>query len=142
MKKNMSILSLLLGLFVSIPFLSSCGDDDDDYYDNVGWEHPIIGKWCSYDYRGNMIDNHNQSDYQYQEPDYTELDVQPGACRIRMYDSYRNCKRTDYGTYKIRDNSRLLVWWDSMGDGLEWSMPIEINGDEMVTGGDTHWKRI
>ena len=89
-----------------------------------------------------MIDNHNQSDYQYQEPDYTELDVQPGACRIRMYDSYRNCKRTDYGTYKIRDNSRLLVWWDSMGDGLEWSMPIEINGDEMVTGGDTHWKRI
>lgn len=140
MKKNISILSLLLCLFVCIPFLSSCGDDDDDF-DSVGWEHPIIGRWYSYDYRGNMIDTHNMDDYQYQAPAYTELDVEPGQCSIRMYDSNHNCRRTDYGTYKIRNNSTLYVWWDSMGDGLLSTKPIEFNGDEMVVGGTQHWKR-
>lgn len=111
MKKTISILSLLLGLFVCVPLLTACGDDDDD--DSL--KYSLIGTWYSYNY---------------ENAPYTELNfLEENICYKRKYQSDRTTlKEKDEGTYKVKGNS-LRIWWDS-DQKKAWGQKV---GDSLLT---------
>ena len=136
MKKNMSILGLLLALFLCVPFLAACGDDDDNEL-----PLPIQGKWYSLDYLFNL----RTEDNKWRHAAYTELLVcrypdSGNECQIWIYDSDRSLIKKDHGTFKL-NKSHLTVWWDDINQGRPVDMYVEINGDEMIAGVST-WTRI
>ncbi len=88
MNKSISILSLLLGLFVCFPFLSSCGDDDDN--------NPLLGVWrvtLKYGWSKKRTFN---TDYTFTDRDYRN----------------DNLRAEINGKYKIEDNKLTLLFDD------------------------------
>jgi hypothetical protein len=129
MKKSISILSLLLGLFVCIPFLASCGDDDDE--DGRTSANSLIGTWY-------VVSDHEKSD------PYTEMSFyEDNTCSWRAYKADRSTiTDSDHGTYKVEGNV-LSIWWDSEKGYGPLTCTFSISGNKMTTseGGGTIWTR-
>lgn len=129
MKKTISIMSLLLGLFVCLPLLTACGNDDDDGDGSLS--NALIGTWY-------VVSDNEKSD------PYTEITfLEDNTCQWRAYLADRNTLTdSDWGTYKVAGNT-LSIWWESeKGYGpLTWTFSIK--GNKMTTseGGGTVWTR-
>ena len=123
MKKKLSILSLLFGLFVCVTVFCSCSKDDDN---GSSASNPLVGTWCTVDGDG----------------DYTELIYKADMTCIRFEHQRESnkIKETNYGRYQINGNL-LSIWWD--GNTKAWTCMFSINGNEMTTdeGGGTTWTR-
>lgn len=112
MKKDFSIISLILGMFVSIALFSSCSKDDDDSSSN-----PIVGTWYT-------------EVYGYEEITYNA----DGTCTYRDYKSdKKTVSYSDSGTYSI-DGNKLTIWWND--ESSAWTTTFSINGNKMTTSED------
>ena len=125
MNKRLSILSLMLGLLVSVALFSACGSDDDDS------SNPIVGTWWI-EKGGN----------------YTEMTFNSNkTCTWWNYKTDRTTLiRSDKGTYEINGKT-LVIWWESEKEYWEesgpWSTTFTIEGNKMITteGNGNTWTR-
>ena len=110
------MLSLMLGLFVSVSLFSACSSDDD--------VNPIVGTWYT-------------EVYGYEEITYNA----DGTCTYRDFKSdKKTISYSDTGTYKV-DGNRLTIWWNDEDDAL--TITFSISGNKMTTSedGGTVWTR-
>ncbi len=128
MKKSVSILGLLLGLFLCVPFFTSCGDDDEG---GGGSSNSIVGTW------------YTVSDGEKSSP-YTEMTFNSDyTCSWREYKADRTTVTdSDFGTYQVEGNT-LSVLWDSEKKYGPLTWTFSISGNKMTTseGGGTVWTR-
>ena len=129
MKKSLSILSLLFGLFVCVTLFSACGGDDDK--DAPPSTNPIVGTW--------WIENESKG-YKY----YTEITYNAdNTCtwsRYRYEGDTKNLIDSKSGTYKIDGNQLSILY---KGSDKPWSTTFTISGNIMTTteGGGSTWTR-
>lgn len=128
MKKSLSILSLLFGLFVCVTLFSACGGDDDK---DAPSTNPIVGTW--------WIENESKG-YKY----YTEITYNAdNTCtwlRYRYEGDTKNLIDSKSGTYKIDGNQLSILY---KGSDKPWSTTFTISGNIMTTteGGGSTWTR-
>lgn len=118
MKKLGFMMSLMLGLFVSVCALTACSSDDDD---DKSTSNPLVGTWYS--------DSENQYAEITFKADYT--------CTSREYNSDRTkIEYSDRGTYEIAGNT-LSIWWESAKSNWDkegpWTTIFTISGNKMTT---------
>ena len=95
--KNLGfMMSLMLGLFVSVCALTACSSDDDD-------DVSIYGTWC-YDY-------FNDGETVYVETTFKEN----GTCTEYSYNSDKSYESTMNGTFKV-DGNKLSIWWEGSNE--------------------------
>ena len=129
MKKSLSILSLLFGLFLCVTLFSACGGDDDK--DAPPSTNPIVGTW--------WIENESKG-YKY----YTEITYNAdNTCswsRYRYEGDTKNLIDSKSGTYKIDGNQLSILY---KGSDKPWSTTFTISGNIMTTteGGGSTWTR-
>ena len=129
MKKSISFLSLLFGLFVCVTVFSACGGDDDK--DAPPSTNPIVGTW--------YIENESKG-YKY----YTEITYNAdNTCtwsRYRYEGDTKNLIDSKSGTYKIDGNQLSILY---KGSDKPWSTTFTISGNIMTTteGGGSTWTR-
>lgn len=130
MKKNLSILSLLFGLFVCVTVFSACSKDDDK--GSSSSSNPIVGTW--------WIENESKG-YKY----YTELtynaDYTCTYLRYRYEGDNKNLIDTKTGTYAIDGNKLSILY---KGSDKPWSTTFTVSGNTMTTteaGGSTWTKK-
>ena len=129
MKKTISFLSLLFGLFVCVTLFSACGGDDDK--DAPPSTNPIVGTW--------WIENESKG-YKY----YTEITYNAdNTCtwsRYRYEGDTKNLIDSKTGTYKIDGNQLSILY---KGSDKPWSTTFTISGNIMTTteGGGSTWTR-
>ena len=129
MKKSLSILSLLFGLFLCVTLFSACGGDDDK--DAPPATNPIVGTW--------WIENESKG-YKY----YTEITYNAdNTCswsRYRYEGDTKNLIDSKSGTYKIDGNQLSILY---KGSDKPWSTTFTISGNIMTTteGGGSTWTR-
>lgn len=131
-KKFISVLSLTLGLFVSMFAFTACGSDDDN---NETSSNPIVGTW--------WVENTSKGYIKYTEITYN-ADL---TCTWREYEQDRTTlKRSDTGKYKV-EGSTLSIWWNSEKKYWEedgpWTTIFTISGNKMTTteAGGTTWTK-
>ena len=140
MKKSISFLSLLFGLFVCVTLFSACGGDDDkfsacggdDDKDAPPSTNPIVGTW--------YIENESKG-YQY----YYEMTFNAdNTCmwwRYRYEGDSKTLIDSKSGTYKI-DGNQLSILYN--GEEKPSTKTFTINGNKMTTseaGGSTWTKK-
>ena len=130
MKKSLSILSLLFGLFVCVTLFSACGGDDDK--DAPPSTNPIVGTW--------YIENESKG-YRY----YYEMTFNAdNTCmwwRYRYEGDSKTLIDSKTGTYKIDGNQLSILY---KGDEKPSTKTFTINGNKMTTseaGGSTWTKK-
>jgi len=130
MKKSLSFLSFLFGLFVCVAVFSACGGDDDK--DAPPSTNPIVGTW--------YIENESKG-YKY----YTEITYNAdNTCtwsRYRYEGDTKNLIDSKTGTYKIDGNQLSILY---KGSDKPWSTTFTISGNIMTTteaGGSTWTKK-
>ena len=125
MNKSISILSLLLGLIVCIPFLSSCGDDDDN--------NPLLGTWYFTGKLGWLQRTFN-TDYT-----FTDRDYRNDGIRAEIN-----------GKYKIEDNKLTLLFDDhytyladhySPADRISGTYTFVIEGNRLTIYDERTWTK-
>lgn len=134
MKKLGFMMSLMLGLFVSVCALTACSSDDDD--DNNS-SNPLVGTWYTIGSGGKD-----------EETIYTEITYKADyTCTWREYKADQTTIiGSDTGTYEINGNA-LYIWWERekkywQEDG-PWTTTFSINGNKMTTTekGGTTWTK-
>lgn len=129
MKKSLSILSLLFGLFVCVTLFSACGGDDDK--DTPSSTNPLVGTW--------YVENESKG-YRY----YTELTFNADyTCtwwRYRYEGDSKNLIDSKTGTYKIDGNRYYIYFSDQEKPSTK---TFTINGNKMITSeaGGTTWTK-
>ena len=129
MKKTISFLSLLFGLFVCVTLFSACGGDDDK--DAPPSTNPIVGTW--------WIENESKG-YKY----YTELTYNADyTCmwwRYRYEGDSKTLIDSKTGIYKIDGNQLSILY---SGSEKPWTTTFTISGDKMITteGSGNTWTR-
>ena len=129
MKKTISFLSLLFGLFVCVTLFSACGGDDDK--DAPPSTNPIVGTW--------YIENESKG-YKY----YTELTYNADyTCmwwRYRYEGDSKTLIDSKTGIYKIDGNQLSILY---SGSEKPWTTTFTISGDKMITteGSGNTWTR-
>ena len=115
MKKKLSILSLLFGLFVCVTVFSACGGDDDES------SNPLVGTWwIRYIEKGKY---HS----------YDELTFNADlTCSINEYneDGELKLSYSNKGIYKI-DGNYLTIWWNH-SDNKPSTTVFSIKGNQLV----------
>lgn len=129
MKKSISILSLLLGLFVCMPLMTACGGDDDEGGRTSA--NALIGTWY-------IVGDHEKS------TPYTEITFMgDNTCQWRAYLADRSTLTdSEWGTYKVADNT-LSIWWEREKDKGALTWTFSISGNKLTTseGGGRVWTR-
>lgn len=100
MKKSISFLSPLFGLFICASLFSACNSDDDN-----GSSNPLVGTWwIRYIEKGRY---HSYAEQTF-NADFT--------CSCAEYDEDKGMKlsSSDTGTYKV-DGNTLTIWWKENG---------------------------
>ena len=122
MKKKLSILSLLFGLFVCVTVFCSCSKDDDN---GSSASNPLVGTWYTVDGDG----------------DYTEMTFEKDMTFTwREYDiTGTNLKDSDSGTYNIVEDLLYTTW-------KKYSVKprkFRVEGNHLITDedGGTTWTR-
>lgn len=131
MKKLISILSLALGLFVSVTAFVACGSNDEE---NGSSSNPLVGTWYTTEPNddGHYYTITFKADYtctwfEYDDPnDQTSFDA-------------------DTGKYTVEGN-KLAIWWDSEKEWWDegpWTTTFSITGNKMITteNGGTTWTK-
>ena len=98
MKKKLSILSLLFGLFVCVTLFSACGGDDDDKKESPA-SNPLVGTW-----RAEVVEKGEQqywdltfnADFSWSVLEYNKED------KTIIHNS-------DGGTYKFMDDTTIIL---------------------------------
>ena len=129
MKKSLSVLSLLFGLFVCVTVFSACGGDDDK--DAPPSTNPIVGTW--------YIENESKGYRYYYEMTYN-ADNTCTWLRYRYEGDTKNLIDSKSGTYKIDGNQLSILY---KGSDKPWSTTFTISGNIMTTteGGGSTWTR-
>ena len=118
MKKLGFMMSLMLGLFVSVCALTACSSDDDG-----DGNASLYGTWC-YDYKNG--DN---------ETVHVEITLNKDfTCKLRRYCDHaeHNYDVTITGTYEI-DGNKLSILWD--GSSIPEVSTFEIKGNKAYIDG-------
>ena len=128
MKKLISILSLTVGLLVSVVAFTACSSDNDE--SGSSSLSSIVGTWYT-------------EGVEKGQPTYTEVTYNADlTCTWRDYKSDKTTiKETDSGKYKVEGN-KLSIWWNS-DHGDVWTTTFTISGNKMTTteGGGTVWTK-
>lgn len=129
MKKLISILSLTVGLLVSVAAFTACSSSDNDEGGSSS-SSSIVGTWYT-------------EGVEKGQPTYTEITYNADlTCTWRDYKSDKTTiKDTDSGKYKVEGN-KLSIWWNS-DHGDVWTTTFTISGNKMTTteGGGTVWTK-
>lgn len=128
MKKNITLLSLLLSLLVCSVFVS-CSKDDDVDENQSTITNPLVGTWVADDNKTVIT---FKADF---------------SCSRGKYDSgHTTINYIDTGVYEI-DGHKLSIWWESESkywdeDG-PWTTTFTINGNTMNTseGNGVSWTK-
>lgn len=122
MKKSLSVLSLLFGLFVCVTLFSACGGDDDK--DAPSSTNPIVGTW--------YVDKNDE---------HTEMTFEKDMTFTwRVYDiTGTNLKDSDSGTYNIVEDLLYTTWKKYSAKPRK----FRVEGNHLITdeAGGTTWTR-
>ena len=122
MKKSISFLSLLFGLFVCVTLFSACGGDDDK--DAPSSTNPIVGTW--------YVDKNDE---------HTEMTFEKDMTFTwRVYDiTGTNLKDSDSGTYNIVEDLLYTTWKKYSAKPRK----FRVEGNHLITdeAGGTTWTR-
>ena len=122
MKKSLSILSLLFGLFMCVTVFSACGGDDDK--DAPPSTNPIVGTW--------YVDKNDK---------HTEMTFEKDMTFTwREYDiTGTNLKDSDSGTYNIGEDLLYTTWKKYSAKPRK----FRVEGNHLITdeAGGTTWTR-
>ena len=129
MKKSLSFLSFLFGLFVCVTVFCACGGDDDK--DAPPSTNPIVGTW--------YIENESKGYRYYYEMTYN-ADNTCTWSRYRYEGDIKTLIDSKTGTYKIDGNQLSILY---KGSDKPWSTTFTISGNIMTTteGGGSTWTR-
>ena len=97
MKKKLSILSLLFGLFVCVTLFSACGGDDDDKKESPA-SNPLVGTW--------RAEVEEKGEQQYWEMTFN-ADFSWSAMEYNKED--KKIHDSDSGTYKFMDDTTIIL---------------------------------
>ena len=102
MKKKLSILSLLFGLFVCVTVFCACGGDSDDNEKVSPSSNPLVGTWWIRYIEKGIYHSYDELTF---NADLT--------CSLNEYneDGELKLSYSDKGTYKI-DGDYLTIWWN------------------------------
>ena len=122
MKKSITFLSLLFGLFVCVTAFSACGGDDDK--DAPSSTNPIVGTW--------YVDKNDE---------HTEMTFEKDMTFTwRVYDiTGTNLKDSDSGTYNIVEDLLYTTWKKYSAKPRK----FRVEGNHLITdeAGGTTWTR-
>ena len=122
MKKTISFLSLLFGLFVCVTLFSACNKDDDK--GSSSSTNPIVGTWC--------VDKNDK---------HTEMTFEKDMTFTWMvYDiTGTNLKDSDSGTYNIVEDLLYTTWKKHSANPRK----FRVEGNHLITdeAGGTTWTR-
>lgn len=118
MKKSLSVLSLLFGLFVCVTAFSACGGDDNEKVSPAS--NPLVGTWwIRYIEKGKY---HSYEELTF-NADFT--------CSWAEYNEDDGLKlsSSDTGTYKV-DGNTLTIWYNN--SSKPWTTEFSIKGNQLV----------
>lgn len=127
MKKNISILGLLLDLFVCMPLMTACGEDEEE-------SNPVLGTWHYRFSAKGRVERIFNSDFTFTQ---------------RYFRHDRLCAEIN-GKYKIKVNQLTLLFddiWSYYDDGLviddnahyDGTFSFVIDGKKLIIYGELTW---